>query len=149
MSRYFSRCGTVAAASSPSDQLIELVELLAKDRDALPHGLLADEVRGQEANDALVEDPRKVHRLARPRTKSFASLRRQRVMRALPCPSRLLPRREIAEALEPLGLGVVLAVGGGGVHSSRPRHAHEIVRACSPLADEHEDRVRERSEVVS
>ena len=109
MSRYFSRCGTEAAAiSSPlSISVVELVELRRAARDALPYRLLADEVGRQEPYDALVQ------RRAGKRTGSRAharergeALRRERVVRALACLSRLLAGGEIAEPLEPLRLGV-------------------------------------------
>jgi hypothetical protein len=69
-------------------------------------------------------------------------------VRALARPTRLLARGEIAEPLEPLGLGVPLALREVGVDPTLPRHPHEVVRAGAAPPDEDEDDVREGSELV-
>ena len=86
---------------------------------------------------------------AHPRAERVEPLVGELVVRAGVGAARLLAGPQVAEPLEPLRLGVVLALGGGLVDASLPHHPHEVVRACAALADEDEDGVRGRGEVAS
>ena len=79
------------------DECVELVELVSQRHDALPHGCLADEVGGEEAHDALVQDARVRHGRTGPGAEGVDSLLGQRVVRALVRAPRLLACREVPE----------------------------------------------------
>ena len=59
---------------------------------------------------------------------------------------RLLPRVQVAEAREPLRLGVVLALAGPVQDSAAADHPSEVVRRCATAPDEAEDLVREEAQ---
>ena len=124
-------------------------DLLPQRPQALDHRRLADEVGAEDADDALVVDLRQRRRLRRPLGERLARLVRELVVRPRPRHPGLAARREVAELLEPLRLGVVLALRPGAVDAALPRHAHEVVRAGAAVSDQDEHGVRERIQVLT
>jgi hypothetical protein len=118
-------------------------DLVAECQEAVEHGLLADEVGGEQSGDGFVLDAREPGWPFHPLGERLAALVGEHVVGARPRPARLLARAQVAKLGEALGLGVPLALGGIPVDPAGPRHANEVVGARPSLPDEGQDDVRE------
>jgi hypothetical protein len=115
---------------------------------ALEDDRVVDEIGRQELDDRLVLDARKGRRLRHPRAESSPAAVGERVVRPLARLPRLLARREIPEPLEPLRLGVEVALRAAPVDPPLAHHPDEVVRTGAALADERQDGVREGSQFI-
>jgi hypothetical protein len=125
----------------------QLSDLDAQGRDALAHRPFADEIGGEDACDPFVVHARKRGRPCSPLAQGGEPLLRQRVVRPFARLARLLARAEIAEALQPLRLRVLLAGRAVGVDAAPVRHPDEVVRAGAAPSDKGKDPVRECREL--
>lgn len=116
-------------------------DLAAQRPQAVEHGLLADDVGGEQAHDGLVLDAWEAGRLLHPGDERPAALVGEGVVGAGPRAAGLLAGGQVAKRLEALRLGVPLAVSGVPVDATLPSHADEVVGARPALPDEGQDGV--------
>ena len=125
----------------------DLVEVMAKAVETREQHGVGDHVPQQEARHGLVLDTREACGLGCPLEQRVAARVGERVVRAGARSAGALLGAQVAELLEPLGLGVVLALGRRPVHAPLPGHPDQIVRAGPASADEGEHDVGERGEI--
>ena len=148
--RYFSRCGSVAAVSSATSRRARrsarssrIVSRLSRTGASPTRSAASSRRIGSETSCGCCG------RVCHPLAQRVEPLLRQLVVRPRVRAAGRLAGAEVAEQLEPLRLGVVLALGRGLVDAALPHHPHEVVRPGAAAADEHEHGVRGGRECAS
>ena len=125
----------------------DLVDVVAQSGQPGDEHRVGHHVAEQHPRYSLMLDARKPSRLGRPLHERGTACVRERVLRPLTSAARALLGPQVAELLEPLGLGVVLAFCGRPVDPALSRHPDQIVGSGAVSADQRQHDVRERGEI--